>query len=150
MSQVVEKQSCASRGKGKPDYSQVTTPTKPILADDQEQWSDLWTTSDDYGGRLDPGTLIVTMYTVPEGYNLHLGGGVVSCEASCIQNIALVATPGILGDFRFDMMGQIVLSPDSAHIISGGTALMFILYNNDEVARHFSVSLVGVLEKVAT
>jgi len=136
-------------GTGRPDYSPRVDVGKPILTENQTEWSDLWTTENDYGGRLPPGTLTVTMYTVPTGYKLHLGGGVVSCEASCIQNIALVATPGILGDFRFDMQGQIIFSPDSAVPLEAGTALQFILYNNDSVARHFSVSLVGTLERVS-
>lgn len=127
----------------------VALTSKPVLGKGQSQWSDLWTTSDDYGGRLPPGSLLIDAYTVPDGYRLHMGGGVVSCEASCIQNIALVATPGILGDFRYDVRGDIIFSPDSASIIEGGTHLLYLLYNNDEVPRHFSVSLIGTLEKVS-
>lgn len=137
------------KGVGRPDYSPQVAVSKPILTPNQTEWAELWTTADDYGGRLPPGTLTVTIYTVPTGYKLNIGGGVVSCEASCIQNIALVGTPGILGDFRYDMMGQIIFGPDSTHVLKAGTALAFILYNNDSVARHFSVSLVGTLERIA-
>jgi len=124
----------------------TTTVSKPVLGKDQYHWSDLWTTDASYGGRLPSGVLIITAYVVPEGYRLHLGGGVVSCEASCIQNIALVATPGILGDFRYDMRGDIILGPDVATVLDEGTPLTYIIYNNDDVPRHFSVSLAGTLE----
>jgi hypothetical protein len=130
------------RVKGTADVS------KPILGANQYHWSDLWTTEDDYGGRLPPGTLVITAYVVPEGYRLHLGGGVVSCEASCIQNLALVGTPGIVGDFRYDMRGDIVFGPVSASVLDEGTPLTYIVWNNDDVPRHFSVSLIGVLEKI--
>jgi len=126
----------------------VASVSKPILGPNQLRWSDLWTTEDDYGGRLPPGTLVITAYVVPDGYRLYLGGGVVSCEASCIQNIALVGTPGIVGDFRYDMRGDIVFGPDVASVLEQGTPLMYILWNNDEVPRHFSVSLIGILEKI--
>ncbi|MBA7615036.1 hypothetical protein ES703_22312 [subsurface metagenome] len=138
----------AEGGVGRPDYAPQVAVSKPILTSNQTHWSDLWTTQDDLGGRLDPGSLCVTMYTVPTGYRLHLGGGVVSCEASCIQNISLVCTPGIIGDFRYDMRGDIVFGVTAASIIDEGDALMFILYNNDTVARHFSVSLIGTLERI--
>lgn len=135
-------------GLSRPDYTPEVAVGKPIIGVEQTHWCDLWTTADDYGGRLPAGlTLTITAYTVPEGYRLHLGGGVVSCEASCIQNIALVATPGIVGDFRYDMRGDIILGPDTATIIEGGTALIYILTNNDSAPRHFSVSLVGTLER---
>ena len=93
--------------------------------------------------------MVVTGYTVPVGYRLHLGGGVVSCEASCIQDIALVSTPGIIGDFRYDMRGDIIFGADVAHILEGGDALQFILFNNDYTDRHFSVSLFGTLQQVS-
>ena len=72
----------------------------------------------------------------------------VTCEASSIQNLALVGTPGIVGDFRYDMRGDIVFGPVSASVLDEGTPLTYIVWNNDDVPRHFSVSLIGVLEKV--
>ena len=136
-------------GPGRPDYSPQVSVGKPVLATNETHWSDLWTTEEDYGGRLPPGCLCITAYTVPTGYELHLGGGVVSCEASCIQNIALVCTPGIVGDFRYDMRGDIIFGPDTATVVVAGAVLQYIVYNNDLVARHFSVSLVGTLVQVA-
>jgi len=147
MPTVTKEFTVPKKGVGRPDYSPQITVSKPILTPNQLHWSDLWTTEEDYGGRLPSGILCVTMYTVPANYRLHLGGGVVSCEASCIQNIALVCTPGIIGDFRFDMRGDIVFGVTAASIIEGGDALQFILWNNDIVPRHFSVSLIGTLER---
>ena len=146
---MAKKFTVETKGVGRPDYSSEVSASKPVLIEGQTHWSDLWTTQDDFGGRLPPGTLTVSMYTVPMGYRLHLGGGVVSCEASCIQNIALVCTPGIVGDFRYDMRGDIVFGIVAASIIDEGKCLQFILYNNDSVPRHFSVSLIGTLERIS-
>lgn len=124
----------------------IASVSHSTLSPNQSHWSDLWTSSSDYGGRVPPGVLVIVAYTVPTGYNLIIGGGVVSCEASGIQNIALVGTPGILGDFRYDMRGDIILGPQVATVLEAGTPLTYIVYNNDDVPRHFSVSLMGILE----
>lgn len=130
-------------GVGKPDYTDLTSPTKTIVGLDQEKWGLLVTRSG-----MAHGSEVIPAYTVPAHRKLNLGGGVITCNASCIQKVVLTYTPGIVGDYRYDMKGQIVFGALSSTVLTAGDVLTIILYNNDTVARDFSISLVGVLEIV--
>ncbi|GAJ22504.1 unnamed protein product, partial [marine sediment metagenome] len=72
----------------------------------------------------------------------------VTCNASCIQKL-IVYTPGsILGDYHYDMRGDITFGPLNSKSVEAGKDIILYIYNNDSVARDFSVLLLGVLEKV--
>lgn len=133
----------AVRGAGKPDYTHLSSPVKTIVGRDQEKWSLLVTR---YG--MAHGSEAIPAYTVPPHYKLSLGGGVITCNASCIQRVVMTHTPGIVGDYRYDMRGQIVFGSLSTTVLDPGETLTITLFNNDVVPRDFSISLVGVLEKV--
>ncbi|GAH87106.1 unnamed protein product, partial [marine sediment metagenome] len=125
------------------DYYRRHVPTRFVLGSNQRAWEDLWFADD-----VAPGVTEVEAYTVEAGWRLYIAGGVVSCNVSCIQNIRLVHTPGILGDFRYDMRGVFSINPPVGEILEAGDVLLYYVYNLDKVARNFSVSLVGIEEKV--
>lgn len=121
-------------------------PSKEIIGRRQETWELLVTRRAVDGNPIPGGTCVtVQAYTVPTGKRLYIGGGVVSCNASCIQKIVMTHTPGVIGDFRYDMQGSIVLNPLAATVVEPGNTVTIYIYNNDTAARDFSVSLVGML-----
>lgn len=135
-----------SWGMGRPDFYQLTAPAKAVVGKDQEyevKWTDLETCTLAAGvcGAIDA-------YTVPLEYDLHLGGGVISCNQSGIQNVRLVHTPGILGDFRYDMRGDLILTEQSAHILEAEDILSYYVFNNLSVVASFSIALTGFLHRV--
>ena len=134
---------------GRPDYSAEVAPGKSKIADDQVAWELLVTRRNvDANGIAAGSSSTVTAYTVPTGYQLHMGGGVITCNASCIQKVVMTHTPGVIGDFMYDVRGQIQLGPHSSVILDAGDVLTIYIYNNDTVERDFSISLQGWLEKV--
>lgn len=129
---------------GLPDYYRMEVPTRFVLGKNQEAWTDLWT------GNVGVGAVAtVEAYTVPVGYRLYLAGGVITCNASCIQKVRLVHTPGILGDFRYDVNGTFMTNPPLGEVLDAGDVLNYYVYNNDIKERSFSVCLLGILEKVS-
>ncbi|GAG65577.1 unnamed protein product, partial [marine sediment metagenome] len=109
----------------------------------QRAWGDLW------DGDVDPdGVALIEAYTVPEGWRLYLGGGDIDCEVSCIQLVMLIHTPGILGYIRYDVYRHVTINPPIGEVLEAGETLQYHVYNDDVVKRHFSVSLLGIEEKV--
>lgn len=141
-----------TRGIGRPDYTPAVAASKPVVVENQEKWSLLITRRAADGNALAPGseTIVVPAATLGNvnGRQLDIAGGVVTTNVSCIQKVVLVGTPGIIGDFRYDTVGTIILGPLSSTIIAPDTDLTIILYNLDAVDRDFSITLQGVLEKV--
>lgn len=142
---IVEKTwTVETRGTGRPDYSPLVSISKPVVGVDQEEWSDL-TLIEGLAARTIEERII---YTVPSGYKLNLGGLIVTCSASCIQKI-IVYTPGsVAGDYRYDMRGDIDLGVLNSKSVAAGENVILYIYNNDSVARDFSIFLSGVLEQV--
>lgn len=133
------------RGIGKPDYTPAVITSKPIVVESQEDWN-VTIIKDD----LAPGDIYSEdVYTVPEGYRLNLGGVIITCNGSCIQKLILYTPGSILGDYLYDMRGEIVFSPLSSKTLEAGQVLTAYIYNNDSVARNFSLSILGVLERVS-
>lgn len=133
-----------TRGIGRPDYSPLIAVGKPVVGADQVEWSSLTLIKD-----LAAATIATrTVYTVPVGYKLNFGGIIITCSASCIQKL-IVYTPGsLIGDYHYDMKGDISFGPLNSKSVEAGKDIVLYIYNNDSVARDFSVSLSGVLEKV--
>jgi len=126
-----------------------TVPAKAIIGRRQETWELLVTYRASEGNPIPAGCCVgAEVYTVPDGKVLYLGGGVISCNASCIQKVVMCHTPGIIGDYRYDMQGQIVLNPLAATIIEPGDTITIYTFNNDEVSRDFSIALVGMLVRL--
>ncbi len=149
---VVKTKTVPKLGVGRPDYTPAVAASKPIVIVDQLKWALLVTrrSTDVPPNPIPPNTVVeIDAYTVPDNYELAMGGGVISCDVSCIQKVVMVHTPGIVGDFLYDMRGDIIFGPLSSTIIKSGEHLMIYIYNNDDDDRDFSVSLVGVLEKAA-
>ena len=133
-----------AKGVGRPAYSPLVSVSKPVVGADQEEWSELVPVKDLAAGTYDE----KTVYTVPSGYKLNFGGIIVTCSASCIQKL-IVYTPGsVLGDYRYDMRGDITFGPLNSKSVGAGKDVILYIYNNDSVARDFSVLLSGTLEKV--
>lgn len=124
-------------------------PSKSVIGFRQETWELLVTRRAEDGDALAANSVaVIEAYVVPDNKRLYLGGGVISCNVSCIQKVVMTHTPGILGDYRYDVQGQIVLNPLAAVIIDPGDTVTIYLYNLDSAARDFSISLIGMLEIV--
>lgn len=127
----------------------LITSTKPALAKNMKKWSLLVTyrqaDGDPIAGNSVEG---VAAYTVPAGWYLHIGGAIITCNASCVQKVVMTHTPGIIGDYRYDMKGELVFGPLSSTLLDPADVLTIYTYNNDTVYRDFSITVVGVLEAV--
>lgn len=139
-------------GIGRPDFTPAVTTSKAVVIENQEKWSLLVTRRAVDGNALDPGVeeIVIPAADVGNvnGYQLNMGGGVITCNVSGIQRVVMCHTPGIVGDFRYDVRGDIIFGPLSSTICNPDEDLTIYLYNNDVEPRDFSISLVGVLEKV--
>ncbi len=134
-----------TRGVGKPDYTPAVIASKPTIVEGQEEWSVQVAVNALAGGTI----YTEDVYEVPEGYRLNLGGLIITCSASCIQKL-IIYTPGkILGDYRYDMRGDLVFGDLSSAKMNAGETLTVYIYNNDSVPRDFSLSLMGVLERIS-
>lgn len=141
---VAQTTTVKQRGIGRPDYSPLVTVGKSIVGVDQIEWSSLTLIKDLAAGTVETRTV----YTVPANYKLNFGGIIVTCSASCIQKL-IVYTPGsLIGDYHYDMKGDIMFGPLNSKSVAAGGDIILYIYNNDSVARDFSVSLSGVLERV--
>lgn len=146
---IVDTWTVPKRGTGRPDYSPIITTGKPTVGKDQKKWELLVTRRACDGNAIAAGSCAtVSAYTVPSGYQLHIGGAVITCNASCLQKVIMAHTPGIIGDYRYDVKGELIFGPLSSTIIGEGDTLTIYIYNLDEVARDFSITMIGVLEKI--
>lgn len=141
------------KGIGRPDFIPEVAASKPTVVKNQKKWALLITRRAVDGNALAQGAEIIVISAADNGnvngWQLNMGGGVISCNVSCMQKVVMAHTPGIIGDYRYDIRGDIVFGPLSSTIINPDEDLIVILYNNDVVERDFSISLVGVLEKIA-
>lgn len=139
-----------ARGIGRPDYSPQVATSKPIVGLNQVKW-ELLVTRRAVDGNAVPANSVVTVdaYTVPTGYQLHIGGAIITCNVSGIQKIVMVHTPGIIGDYFYDVRGELLFGPLSSTLLDPGDTLTIYIYNNDTSARDFSVTIVGVLDRVS-
>lgn len=131
-----------SWGIGKPDYWSATVISRPEVSPAEEHWTlnKVYTISG-FGAVVDD------FYTVPEGYDLQLGGGFISCSESCIQNVRLVATPGMIGDFRYDMRGDLILTSLAGQVISENSTMTVYIWNNYPAEVNVSLTLSGILKR---
>lgn len=156
MPKVEKEFTVTARGTGKPDFVQQVKPERPTITPEppgspadapiehEKAWRDLWD-----GDISALSLLAVEAYTVPAGYRLYMGGGFISCsDDTHIQLVKLVATPGMLGDFWYKLRGDIILAGHAIMIFEPGTVLTYYIFNEDSSEHHFSISLLGTLEKV--
>lgn len=153
MPKIVERGACPQEGIGRPDHTPAVAASKPVVVENQEKWTLLITRRAVDGNALAPGSETIVIAAADlgnvNGWQLNMGGGVITCDTSCIQKVVMAHTPGIIGDYRYDMRGDIVFGPLSSTIINPDENLIIILYNNDSEDRDFSISLVGTLERVS-
>lgn len=123
--------------------------TKPSLSVAQKSWSTLvnyrHADGDPVEGRA---SVSVAAYTVETGFNLLLGGMIATCNGSCLQRVVLESTSSLLGDFWFDMRGEVIFGALSSTVLAPAAVLTVYIYNYDTVYRDFSVEIYGVLEAV--
>ena len=156
MPEIVRRFTVQKRGTGKPDFVTRTKPERVSITpvapgspaeepiEHEKAWRDLWD-----GDISAASMLAIEAYTVPSGYRLYMGGGFISCsDDTHIQLVKLVATPGMLGDFWYKMRGDIILAGHAIMIFEPGTTLTYYIFNEDSNEHHFSISLLGTLEKV--
>ena len=134
-------------GAGRPDYHTDSIASRPqvtIKDDTQVEWLESSTYT--VGGM---GSTSAALYTVPTGYTLELGVGYVSARDSCIHRMRLLANgTELVGDFRFDMQGEITFSSMTGQTLEAGSILTAYLYNNDSINTEFSLNLSGILARV--
>lgn len=95
------------------------------------------------------GATIDDFYTIPTGYSLAIGGGYISVKDSCINQLRITADNiPLVGDYRFDMRGDLSMTSLAGQDISAGTTLVVYIFNNDSIESEFSMLLSGVLNKV--
>jgi len=135
---------------GTPDHIPQVITTKPVIGVSQIKWAALILRTEAEGNPIPSGEFVeVAVYAVPAHYQLNLGAGVITCNASCMQEVVMAYSPGIVGHFRYDMRGDLIFGPLSSTTIPEGSTLMLWVYNRDIMTRDFSISLTGVLEKVS-
>lgn len=136
-----------SWGKGRPDYMKAVLTSRPVVIDTQlEQIRSLiYKTYTIAAGA----SAIDNIYTVPAGYNLQLGGGYISVKDSCINKLR-ITTPQLelVGDFRYDMQGDLSMTSLAGQEISENTVLTAYVFNNDSIESDFSLLVSGVLTRV--
>jgi len=133
-----------SWGTGRPDYYNQAVVSRPqVLKDSQEKWQFQKTYA--VGAQS---ALNISIYTIPIGYSLSFGGGQISTVNSCINMLQLLnGTESLIGDFRYDMSGDMIVSTLAGQQLLEGAILTGVISNNDSLASEFSVFLTGVLEK---
>jgi len=141
---AVETRTVEATGIGRPAYSPLVSVSKPVVGADQAEWSNLTLVKDLAATTIETRTV----YTVPSGYKLNFGGIIVTCSGSCIQKLIIYATGSVIGDYLYDMRGDITFGPLNSKSVAAGKDIILYIYNNDSVVRDFSVLLQGVLEKV--
>lgn len=137
----------SSWGKGSPDYYIPTKPGISSVIDDGDTQLN-WLLSQEYviSAQSKEET---AFYTVPEGYNLSLGGGSISSNLSCINKLRIISeTETILGDFSFDVIGNIQGNALNASKIATGEVMTVTIWNNNTSEGKFNLTLSGVLIKV--
>lgn len=139
-----------AKGIGRPDNTPQVAVSRPVMDVNQEKWEAIITKTAAEGDAIPANScLSIAVYTVPAGHELHIGGAVVTTNASCIQRMCMTYPPGILGGmFRYDVRGELILSSLSSTIVNAGETLNLYIYNDDREPRDFSVTIVGVLQKV--
>ena len=122
--------------------------SSPPVIVDKQLTQVKWLISEEYS--IGAGAVAIDeVYTVPEGYSLSFGGGYISVIDSCINNLRLVAdVESLIGNFRFDMRGNFVMTSSSGQVLNAGTVLTAYVFNNDTLISEFSLTLTGVLSKV--
>lgn len=129
-------------GVGKPDYWSKAIISRPEVSPSEEHWTlnKVYTVSG-FASAIDD------FYTVPENYDLELGGGFISCDESCIQRARLVATPGMIGDFRYDTRGDLILTSLAGQVVSENSTMTIYIWNNYPAEVSISLTLSGILKR---
>ena len=137
----------ADWGSGRPDYYSPTISSRPALvSEEQEQWTlnKVYNIAG-FASSLD------AFYTVPADFDLVLGGGYISCNNSVINKLRILSgSTIIIGDFRYDMRADIILTSLSGQNVPTETVLNVYLWNNANIESEISVTLSGILERVRT
>ena len=134
-----------SWGVGRPDFYKQAMSSRPTILSLQQT---AWLQSNSYvvGAQS---VEIDVIYTVPTGNVLELGGGQVSAKDSVINRLRLVSNNiELVGDYRYDMLGDISLSSLAGQTLSAGDTLTAYIYNNDTLSSNISLTLSGVPKRV--
>jgi len=133
-------------GTGKPDYYVLTISSRPVIVEEGDTQVKMLTHK--RYTIAAGGAVIDDFYTVPAGYKLSIGGGFVSVKDSCINQLRIFNDDiSLLGDYRFDMRGDLSMTSLAGQEILTGTVLEVYLFNNDAIESEFSLVISGVLNK---
>ena len=128
---------------GWPDWLTRTLPGKSMFHPGQIPWGLWWV------GELPRWSATLAIdFTVPLLYNYHLTLALINCEWTGRQRVTLSITPGLDSDWWFNGEFVLPLHPASGMMLQPGTNIKIYLFNNDTIARRFTGTLVGILERV--
>lgn len=138
------------KGTGKPDFYQTSAPARPILGHHEGKWYCLWS------GDIDAGHYVtVPIYQGEEGWRLNFGGGFISVNAKVICSITCEIEMPAIGypyieviEFWYELQGKLNFVEPSIVIIEEDENMQFKIYNRDSSSHHFSLTLLGMEEKV--
>lgn len=133
-------------GSGKPDYFVPTISSRPSIISEQTT-QQKWVQNTVYtiGGYS---SVVQVFYTVPIGYKLQLGSAYISANNSVINKFRVLDdSTVILGDFRYDMRGDVFWSSLDGQSLDDGHDLLVYLWNNDNDESEISLTISGVLER---
>lgn len=137
-----------AKGVGKPDNYKSAAPARSILSGDQRKWYAL------YYGSVDALSFVtIPIYTGTTGWHLFLGGGLLSINAdvlaSATVDIQMPTLPFIeVIDYWWKLQGSIAFPEPAIIIIEEDENVQMKLFNYDAVAHIFSVTMLGMEEKV--
>jgi len=135
-----------SWGTGKPDYYIPTVSSRPSIISGGTQAKFAQNSVYRIAGY---NSIVQSFYTVPSGYKLQLGSACVSADNSVINKMRLLDNGTvILGDFRYDMRGDVNWSSLSGQSLDAGRELVVYLWNNGNDDSEISLTISGVLERV--
>ena len=137
-----------AQGVGKPDNYKSAAPARSILSGDQRKWYALY-----YGSVDALSYATIPIYTGAAGWHLFLGGGLLSVNADVIVSATMdIQMPGMpfieVIDYWWKLQGNIAFPEPAIIIIEEDENVQMKLYNYDVVAHIFSVTMLGMEEKV--
>lgn len=129
---------------GHPDGQRSVIPGKTTFAPNQRSWYAVEQGSIASGSYSD-----FIDYEVPDGWTLHLCAGLIATDSVDVNHVALNFSPALLGNVYYMVNLALPLHPTAAYEISAGNTLYVRVYNDDEAAHNFTVSLSGFEEQIS-
>lgn len=137
-----------SKGIGKPDFYQKSSPTRPVLGIDQREWFGLWTGTVNALSQIE-----VPIYAGTAGWRLIFAGGFLFCDSVTpqtaqidIERPPLPYLPFLV--FSYVSMASMTWVDPAVIVLREGQNMRFLINNLDVVPHTYSLTCLGMEEKV--